>query len=383
MPYLFFIGSVALCMGILNAFGHFMAPAVAPIFLNLCMIVSVPLSMQWGTSLVGKVQWLAASVVVGGVLQLLAQLPWLYQNRIRPFASICFWNPWISRILRPLGSVLFGTAVFQINSLVITLLATLLPQGSVSYLYYADRLVQLPLGVFAMATATAVLPTLARQASAERLDDLRTTFAHALRFVFFMTLPAMVGLIVLRTPIVTLLFQHGAFDTLSTRLTAGVLLYYGMGLWSFAALRIVLSVFFAQKQTRAPFWSGIVSVVVNFGLGLILMDTMGPNGLALALSLASMVHFFLLVWVLRRKLGSLGWRGIAISVSKSAFCSVIMGVVVWGLSCWMTSMPGSLVSSPLMRVVVGVLVGTAIFGVTAYTLKLAELKTLGALFARG
>ncbi len=328
-PYVFFICLVALAMGILNALGHFAAPALAPVLLNVAMIASVFLiSPRMQHPAIG----LAIGVLIGGFLQLALQVPFLIQK------GVCFWKKtvWLHDGLKKVGRLMipaiFGAAVYQISILIGTLLASLLPQGSVSYLYYADRLVQFPLGVFAIATATAVLPSLSRQASAGDDAALRDTFAYAMRLVFFITLPAMVGLIVLREPIVALLFKRGAFDTDTTAMTASAVMYYGMGLWAFSAVRIVVSTFYALQDTRTPVKIASIALVVNVILGIVLMGPMRHNGLALATSLSSMLQLVLLIMVLRERLGRLDWQGISRSVGKTLAGSAAMGVAVWWLA---------------------------------------------------
>ena len=170
-------------------------------------------------------------------------------------------HPGLKKIGLLMIPTIFGAAVYQINILVGTLLGFAAAQGSVSYLYYADRLVQFPLGIFAIATATAVLPSLSRQAAKKDLQAVRDTFSYAMKLVFFITIPSMVGLIVLREPIVALLFKRGAFDAKTTHLTAYALLYYSMGLWAFSAVRIVVSTFYALQDTKTP-----VRMAVSIGL---------------------------------------------------------------------------------------------------------------------
>ncbi len=305
MPYLFCVGLLALSMGILNVLGHFAAPALAPVLLNIAMIGAIVAGSFWASDSVEKARWLAGGVLAGGLLQLGLQLPVLIKKGIFFWRRGPLWHPAFKEILRLMGPVLFGAAVFQINSLVVTILASAMRQGSVSYLYYADRLVQFPLGLFGIATATAVLPTMARQSVQKQYDALRQTFSQAIRLVFFITLPSMVGLIVLRDPIVSLLFQRGAFDGSSARLTASALLYYGMGLWAFAAVRVVLNVFYAMKDTRTPVIMGILAVAVNLVMGMMLAGPMRHNGLALAVSVASAVNLIGLILALRRRLGRL------------------------------------------------------------------------------
>jgi putative peptidoglycan lipid II flippase len=264
--------------------------------------------------------------------------------------------------------------VYQVNSVVITLLATTLSQGSVSYLYYADRLIQLPLGVFGIATATAVLPALSRQAAGKQWDALRQTFAHAMSLIFFITLPAMAGLMVLRGPIIELLFQRGAFDAQATRLTADALLYYGVGLWSFAAVRVILNLFFALQDTRTPLRVAVICVTANLIFGLALMGPMGHSGLALGLALASMVQLVLLVGILRYKMGAFGWRAMAFTIARSALCAALMGGAVWAVSLVVLPSANSDGIPLLAGVVCCILLGVAVFVGLAYVTGAPELK---------
>jgi putative peptidoglycan lipid II flippase len=359
-PYIFFIGLVALCMGILNVLGHFAAPALAPVFLNLAMIVAV---LFLSPSLDRPVYALALGVLAGGVLQLLLQLPFLVRKGVRFWQKARLFHPGLKRIGKLMLPAVFGAAVYQINILINTLLASLLSEGSVSYLYYADRLVQFPLGIFAIAMATAVLPSLSRQAARQDFDTLRETFGHALRLVFFITVPAMVGLILLREPIVALLFKRGAFDMKTTELTAVALLYYGIGLWAFAAVRIVVSLFYALQDTLTPVKTAVISIVVNIGLGLILMGPLQHGGLALATSLASMVNLLLLTMALKQKIGLLGWKKIGLSVARTFFCSGVMGILV--LVAAALIIPSG--SGSFLMFLVG-MAGTILIGLLAYML---------------
>ena len=256
----------------------------------------------------------------------------LIKNGMLFWQKTKIYHPGLKRIGLLMLPAIFGAAVYQINMVINTLLASLLPEGSVSYLYYADRLVQFPLGIFAIATATAVLPSLSKQVAAEDYDSLRETFRHAMNFVLFITIPAMVGLIVLREPIIYLLFKRGAFDTDTVRLTAVALLYYCAGLWAFSAVRIVVSMFYALQDTKTPVKMAVVSILVNIVMGIVLMGPLKHGGLALATSLASIVNLLLLVWALRRKIGMLGWRLIATSAARSLGTSLVMGAAVWGTS---------------------------------------------------
>ncbi len=373
-PYIIFVGLVALCMGILNVLGHFAAPALAPCLLNISMIGAVGIVSWMSSSQVVQVTGLAVGVLIGGLLQLGLQVPFLIKKGIHFWRWSPKWHPALKQILILMGPALFGAAVLQINTLVITLMGSFLPQGSISYLYYADRLVQFPLGIFAIAMATAVLPTLSHQASMAQWESLRSTFAHAFKLVFFITLPSMVGLIVLREPIVALLFQRGEFSAETTRLTASALLYYGVGLWAFSAVRIVLSTFYAMKDMRTPAIMAVVCIAANGILGATLMWPMQHNGLALSLSLASMLNLVLLTMALRKKLGTLGWRHIALSVAKSGLCALLMGLSVWALAQRIIPPAGTNWLGLLTGLVACIAAGIMVFVSLAFVFRVPELQ---------
>jgi len=293
-PYVICISLVALCMGILNALGHFAAPALAPVLLNLAMIASVCTASCFSSQSSDRVTALAAGVVAGGVLQLLLQVPFLIQKGFRFWQKASFFHPGLKKIGLMMAPAIFGAGVYQVNILVSTFLASLLPEGSISTLYYADRLVQFPLGIFAISIATAILPSLSRQAAADDLDGLKDTFAFGLKLVFYIMLPSMVGLMILREPIISLLFQRGAFDGKAVHMTAAALLFYCTGLWAFAAVRVVIPAFYALKDTKTPVRMAVISIVANIFFSVILMGPMAHAGLALATSLSSIMNLLLL-----------------------------------------------------------------------------------------
>jgi putative peptidoglycan lipid II flippase len=370
-PYIFFIGLVALCMGILNVLGHFAAPAFAPVLLNLSIIGSV---FFISPSLTPPVIGLAIGVLIGGFLQLALQLPVLIKRGFYFWEEAKMIHPGLKRVGTLIPPVIFGGAVYQINILIGTLLGSLLDQGSVTYLYFADRLVQFPLGVFAIAAATAILPSLSRQAATGDLGTLKDTFGQALRLIFFITIPAAIGLIILREPIVALLFQRGEFDAQATRLTAQALLYYSVGLWAFSAVRIVTATFFALQDTRTPVRMACISIFANIVLGVVLMKPLAHGGLALATSLASMLNLGLLLVALRTRLGSLGWKSIAQSVCRSMLCSMVMGIAVHMAASFMIPDKSSTLSGLIGGVAGSIGVGLCIYGAGSYMIKSPELS---------
>ena len=379
-PYVVFIGLVALCMGILNVMGHFAAPAVAPVLLNLAMIGSLYAVARFSDSQNVRVIGLAVGVLAGGALQLTLQLPYLIRFGLRFRRTTGLWHPAMRRIGRLMLPTIFGAAVYQINILVGTLLASLLPQGSVSYLYYADRLVQFPLGIFAQAAATAVLPSLSRQAAVGDRTAMGETLGYSMRLVLFITIPAMVGLIVLREPIVALLFKHGAFDARTTRLTSDALLYYCLGLWAFAAVRIVVSIFYALQDTRTPVITATVSIAANILFGMALMGPMRHCGLALATSLASMLNLVLLVIALRRRMGVIRWRLIVAGGLRTLAISAVMAAAAaW--TCRAVAPAGIMAGGwrLLAATAAGIGIGIVVFAGLAWLFKFPEWRSSMAL----
>ncbi len=324
-PYIFFIGLVAGCMGVLNSLQHFAAPALAPALLNLSMILAM---VFFASRFQEPVYALAWGVMVGGIAQLLFQAPFMKRQGFSLRPSFRFRNPALKQILFLMTPAALGAAVYQINILVGTLLASLLPSGSVSYLYYADRVVQFPLGIFAIALGTASLPSLSRFAAQRDMDGLVDTFSHALRLTLFVAVPSTLGLILLREPIVGVLFQRGAFGGAAAAQTASALLYYSMGLWASSALRVVLSGFYALQDTKTPVKVAVLSLGANIAFSIVLMQFMAHNGLALATTLSSILNFSFLLFLLRSKTSRLDGRTIGRSLAKTLSASAAMLIPV-------------------------------------------------------
>lgn len=321
IPYLFAVGMAALVAGALNVYGSFAGPALSPCLPNIAMIAAVLLVAPL---LREPIEGLAAGVLVGGFAQFAFQLPFLARHRLSLRGGAGLFHPALVRVLRRTVPAALGGAVYQVNILVGTLLASLLPEGSVSYLYYAERLVEFPLGVVAIAVATAVLPSMAREAAAGDHEALKATFGYALRTVSFISLPATVGLIVLGEPIVTVLFVRGEFGAASAQLTCQALSYYALGLWAFSAVRIVTAAFFALQDSQTPVRMAGICILANIVLGVVLMKPLSHGGLALAATLASFLNLGLLLLALRRKLAAVAWRPIAVSLGRSLVSALIM-----------------------------------------------------------
>jgi putative peptidoglycan lipid II flippase len=319
---------------------------------------------------------LAIGVIIGGVLQLALQIPFMVRNGFRLFVRSPLYHPAIKRIALLMVPAVFGAAVYQMNIVVSRLLASHLPEGSVSYLYYADRLVQFPLGVFAIALATAVLPSLSKQAALGDMEGLRSSFSYALKLIFFITIPAMTGLIILREPIVRLLFQRGAFDPATTRLTAEALLYYGLGLCAFSGVRIVVATFYALQDTKTPVKVAVISLFVNIVLSLLLMRPMRHSGLALATSLASGVNLVLLIGALKKRLGQIGARDIFRSVFRTTASAAVMGGALALVALWAAPRSGQSAWYLLAWVSGSVAAGALLYAGCACLFRCRELGAL-------
>ena len=371
-PYVFFIGLVALFMGILNVLGHFAAPALAPVLLNLAMIISVFTATRLSIEPVFWVYGLAIGVVLGGVLQLLLQLPFLVRKGIAFWRGTEIYHPGLRKIGLMFLPATFGAAVLQINTLIGNLLASFQPDGSISYLYFADRLVQFPLGVVGIAAATAVLPAFSRQAATEDLPAIRDTFANAVNMVLFIIIPAMVGLIVLRNPIITLLFQRGAFSEVASRLTADAVLYYAIGLWAFAILRIVAAAFYAQQDVKTPVRCAIIAIAANILFGVGLAELMGHSGIALALSLSATLNLVLLLHALKKRLKHLESGRISASVSRIVPSSLLMGLAVWAVSNRMIPPGAQGTGTLLIGIIISVATGFIVYAALSFCMKTPE-----------
>ncbi len=332
-PYLIFMSLAALTMGILNSLRAFAAPALGPVFFNVCIIVSALLLAPF---LEEPVLGIALGVVIGGLTQFVIQLPGiqkrglLFQWRFNPG------HPGVRKIGLLIVPSLLGLSVTQMNMTVSTILASYFPGGP-TYLFYGMRLIQFPLGIFGVALATAILPTLSDQASRRAMDELRDTLGFGLRMIGFIILPAMIGIIFLRHPIVHLLFEHGAFSAADTQATAAALLAYAVGLWAFAGIRIMVSAFYSLQDTKTPAFAAVAAMMTNIVLALLLMKPLEHAGLALATALSAMVNISMLIGILTHRLGGIDWQGVCRSLGQAGLATIpVILICLWiaDLAVW-------------------------------------------------
>lgn len=323
-PFLLFISLAALTMGALNTRRIFFIPALAPAMLNITIITAVLLiAPGMGQPIVA----VAVGVALGGFIQFAFQLPSFFKNGYSLIPEYDFRHPGLKKMSILILPATMGMAVAQINIFISTILASYLPEGSITYLYYSMRLIQFPIGIFGVAMGMAVLPTLSEHAVKGEFDKLRDDFSFALRLLFFITVPAMAGLIALREPIVNILFQRGEFDYTATVGTAQALLFYSIGIWSIVGVRVIIASFYSMQDTRTPVKVAVIAVTMNIILSIILMGPLKHGGLALANSLASGVNFTLLFFLLKKRLKRVDGRKILYSFIKTIFAASIMGII--------------------------------------------------------
>lgn len=349
-PYMFIIFFVALSMSVLQANADFYVPAATPILLNLCMITA---AVVFADSFKPKIIVLAMGVTVGGIVQLVFQLPSLAKLGMFDFKSFVRMHSRVKKAFMTLGPSMVGAAAFQINLMVAGLTASTLDPGAVSYLNYAERLVQFPLALVASPVATVLLPMLSALAGTGCLDagrsvgteqggdffdqnqeikDASLLFDSGVRMVFFLIIPAIVGIIALNRPIVLLLFGRGAFDLTAVDQTGRCLVFMVLGLWAVAGTRLFVALHYALSSIRQPFMAGVVSIVCNVLLCQFFVQRMGVTGLSLAVALSAVAGFALLAVC-----GPFGLRGRAVLVCacRALFMSVIMFFLVrWMWSFW-------------------------------------------------
>lgn len=336
-PYLLFIGMAALAMGMLNSLRSFLAPALSPVMLNVFAIGGVVLVAP---RMPAPIMGAAVGVVIGGLFQFLIQLPGLHRQGMLPRPRLVPGHQGVGKVGKLALPILFSASVNQVNIVIGTILASFLATGSITYLFYGMRFIHFPLGIFGIAIATAVLPTLSAQAAQQQMADFRETLSLGLRLVFFIMFPAMAGLVTLRVPIVNLLLERGEFNRVSTVGTASALLYYAVGLWAMAGVRIVAQAFYSLHDTRTPVRIAIVAFCANIVISVILIQTeLQHGGLALANSIAAMLNIGLLTGRLRARIGRMDGRRILNSLLRIVPASMAMasiGAWIAGDTAWLS-----------------------------------------------
>ena len=380
-PFVLIMTLSSLTMGVLNYHNRFFTTGFAPAFFNIgiigCGFIITPFLIARGFPPILSV---AIGVLVGAFLQLLVQLPRFIKSGFRLVRGIKFRTKGFRRFVKVLIPIEFSYAVTRINVMVNMFLASLLAEGSVSYLGYAMRLAQLPIGVLGVAVSTVTLPDASRLVSESKFDEVISAFSRSIRFVFFLTIPASVFLFVLRIPIVGLIFERGAFSAEDTIFTAQALAFYALGIFAMSSTSVVASIFYSYKDARTPLIISMCTVGLNIVLSVILMRFLSFRGLALAASIAAIFNLSLLTVFLKRKLGAIDGSRILADTLKIVVSAGVAGGVIAILLYYS---PGFLaLSRTLMFLVQMVALGMLGIGIYLVLTRLLGVESSKLLYAR-
>ncbi|HYR69142.1 MAG TPA: murein biosynthesis integral membrane protein MurJ [Candidatus Dormibacteraeota bacterium] len=377
-PFLVLVSIAAAVMGFLNTRRVFFIPAVAPAMLNLALIAAgfliAPLCPRFGLE---PIVGMAFGTLLGGLGQLLIQVPALRAQGYRWRPQVSFRDPDVLRMVSLMTPAAVGIAAVQVNNFVSTFLASTLVEGSVSWLNYAYRLMQLPIGLFGVAIATVTLAEVARHAAQKNIAGLKETLSFSLRLVFLLTLPATLVLIALARPIVALLYQHGKFGASDTVETAKALWAYAAGLAAFSAVRVMVPAFYSLGMARIPVTVSFISIGITVGLNFLLMGPMRHAGLALATSIGSVLNFALLFWMLRSRIGGIGGRALAFSAARISLAAALAGGAAWFTAGAVEGVTGlESLGARLAVVGAGLAAAAVVFVGAATILRVEELQRL-------
>ncbi|WP_227767546.1 murein biosynthesis integral membrane protein MurJ [Zhaonella formicivorans] len=373
-----FMAFSGISMGILNSHKHFVAPAIGSVLYNLgIIVVGYLFSPRLGIAA------FSIGVVVGAFLNFAAQVPMLLKIGLRYRWTLNLRHPGVKQLAGLILPVLIGLSITQFNLFVNQNLASGLPNGIVSALRSGQRLMQLPIGVFAIAIAVAVFPTLTEHAAKKELHSFKRSMSLGVRTVIFITLPASAGLIALAVPLIRLIFEQGKFTPEATQATAVALFFYSIGIFAYSAIHVLSRAFYALKDTTTPVTMGSLAMLLNLVLNLLLIKPMAHGGLAFAYSIAGIFNMLILLWILRKKIGSIDGRNMLLSFLKSLAASVVMGVTVYLFSQWLEEFLD--VNSKInqgIEVMLGVGLGAAIYIGIAWLFRMEEARMVAELLAR-
>ncbi len=383
-PFLLLVALAAQAMGILNACNQFGVPAMSSTFFNLGSLgFGIGMGYLAGPRLgFSPIIGMAYGVVLGGALQLLWQVPSL---RRQGFGFRWRWDwshPGLRQIVDLMGPAILGNAAVQINVMVSTNFASSIHDpvtggdGPVSWLGYAFRFMQLPLGLFGVAIASATLPAISRSAAAGAMDELRRTLSRSLGMVFLLTVPSSVGLAVLGRSIIGAIYEGGRFRAYDTQQTALALTCYAVGLAGYAALKVLAPAFYALNDSRTPMLVSLASVAINFSAALLMVrtGTLGHAGLAMATSIVAIFNFLSLFIILRNRIGGIYGRNLLASFMRTVAAAVVMGAAVAASSSFIGMTFGAGRAARLLDLGISIPVGLASFYLTARVLRVAELE---------
>jgi putative peptidoglycan lipid II flippase len=400
-PFLLMVSLAAVAMGVLNTKGRFGVPASASTMFNVGSIIgglacAYLLAPEYITntavSLFNRHQparddtgaataiiGMAIGTLVGGMMQWLIQVPSLRAVGYRWRPIISFRDEGVRQVMRMMAPAIIGSAALQVNVVVNTMFATSVAEGAVVWLGNAFRLIYLPIGIFGVAISTATLPVTSRAAAMEDLAEFRRTLASSLRLTLLLTIPSAVGLIILKDPIIALIYQYGRFTADDAHQTALALAYNAIGLTAYSAVRVLAPSFYALRETRVPMAASLLSIATNYAVAKITVDYLkiGHIGLALSISVVAIINFALLFFFMRRKLNGIEGLGLLATFAKVTLASAAMGAVCWLVSSLIEKYLGlDGLFARLINVGASIAVGIVMFYLGASLLKVGELNQL-------
>ncbi len=379
-PYLVFVCLAAAFSAALQTLQRFLEPALSPIWLNLAILalLSSAVAWQWSDGDLGRMHWLCVAVLFGGVLQMLVPAITLMRMGWRPRLDLHL-SPQVRAIARLMTPTLFGSAIYLVNMAVSRFIGLSLDDASATILNLASRLMELPIGLFAVAVTTVIFPLISRHAAQGDWTSMATDYRKGMRLILVMNIPAAAGLALLATPIVRLLFQRGAFSASDTAMTMPVVAVYALGLPFFSFVSLLLRAFYAQKDTLTPVHAALLSFAINIALSLLLMRNLGTVGLAIAGNLAVVVQAVYLQHRLSRRRAELGFVPLVPDLARILAATAVMSAVVYGAEHLSNGFIQAGAAGDLLRIVAVIAVGVAVYGATLWVLKIegsAELVRL-------
>lgn len=382
-PYLIFVCMAAAFSAALQTLNRFLEPALSPIWGNVAIIVFLGGAAYagWAATPQGQMLWLCWGALLGGFLQMAVPAGALMREGWRPKFDLTR-SPAVRQIVRLMGPMVFGSAIYLINMAVSRLVGLSLNDSAVTLLNQATRLMELPIGVFAIAISSVIFPLISKHAAAGDWENLGVSYRKGMRLILVINVPAAVGLVVLAAPIIRLLFERGAFDATDTEALRPVLAVCAGGLPFLSFVNLALRAFYAEKDTTTPVRAALLSFVVNLGLSFALMGRLETVGLALAGSLAVVAQALFLQWHLSRRRPQLGFHHFMGALAKVMIASAIMGaLVLTGWWAWERQLSTSkLAEACVLFLLIGAAVG--IYGVLLWALKIEGREDLAAVFAR-
>ena len=383
IPYLMFVCLAAAFSATLNVFNRFLEPALSPIWLNLAMIASLGgAGMHFASTPLGEIHWLCAGVLFGGFLQLAVPAVALARAEgWRPRFDLGL-SPRVCEIALLMAPGLWGTAIYQVNSYVSSMLAYSINDSAGTLMFYANRLMELPIGVFAIAISTVIYPLLSKHAIERNYAGLAEDFRKGIRLILMINIPAAIGLALLAEPIVRFLFQRHQFTAADTQAMAPLLAFYAVGLPFFSVVSLLVRAFYSLKNTKAPVRVATIDFLINLVLSLLLMRWFGAAGLVIASTCAIIAQTLLLHRELQRALPGMSLAPLASSFGKIAIAAVAMGLVVWIGAHFAERLPLAGKARDIVTIVGLIPLAVAVYGALLWVLKIEGREELAQILAR-